>query len=199
MAEVRKYLSGAPVVAFDFETAPDTMWRNDPKAALNPHRAHIVGVSFSVAENDGVYMPLAHSTFYSNADLQDGIGILAELAADTTVVKIAHNLAFESAFLYALGIVLQSPVYDSIAASQLTIKGNYKFRTLSDSGLKTLVPELFGVSLPSFDDVTSGRNFDELDSDDPETIRYACADSDYALRLPSGEGTGLYITADTCR
>jgi DNA polymerase I-like protein with 3'-5' exonuclease and polymerase domains len=49
--------------------------------------------------------------------------------------------------------------------------------------LKKLVPELLGVELPSFADVTMGRGFDMLDPSDYETMRYACADSDYALRL----------------
>ena len=37
--------------------------------------------------------------------------------------------------------------------------------------------------LPTFSDVTNGRHFDELDAQDAETIRYGCADSDFALRL----------------
>ena len=86
-------------------------------------------------------------------------------------------------FLYARGIIIQAPVYDTIAASQLTLKSNTGFRALSDSGLKTLVPELFGDELPSFNDVTGGKHFDELDPADTETILYACADSDYSLRL----------------
>ena len=45
------------------------------------------------------------------------------------------------------------------------------------------MPELLGEELPTFEDVTGGRFFDELNSHDPETARYACADSDYALRL----------------
>ena len=183
VGEVRAYLSGAKIVAFDFESAPDDAYRDDPKAALDPHRAHIVGVSFSIAEDDAIYLPMEHSTSYENADLQDGITLLAELAANTAIIKVAHNLAFESAFLYALGIVLQPPVYDTIAASQMTLKGNAKFRTLADSGLKTLVPELLDMPLPSFADVMGGRFFDELDPSAPETIRYVCADSDYTLRL----------------
>lgn len=100
-----------------------------------------------------------------------------------TVIKVAHNLSFEAMFLYALGIIVQPPVYDTIAAAQLTLKSNMAFRGLSDSGLKTLVPQLFGVELPDFMSVTGGRFFDELSPEDMETVRYACADSDYALRL----------------
>jgi DNA polymerase-1 len=140
-------------------------------------------VSFSVSENAGIYAPLAHSAFYRNMDLQDCMTLLANLASSPNITLLAHNLAFESAFLYARGIVIQPPMYDTIAAAQMTLKSNTKFRTLSDSGLKTLVPQLYGTQLPSFDEVTAGRGFDELDPDDPETIRYACADADYALRL----------------
>ncbi len=77
----------------------------------------------------------------------------------------------------------QPPFYDTIAAAQMTLKSNTAFRTLADSGLKTLVPELLDVELPSFAAVTDGRAFDELNPQDAETVRYACADSDFTLRL----------------
>jgi DNA polymerase-1 len=180
---VRKYLSGAGVIAFDFETAPDEPWRDDARAALDPHKAHIVGISFSHAEGEGIYLPIAHKVGRNAAALPAIWQYLAEFFADKSVTKIAHNLAFESMFLYARGIVLQAPCYDTIAAAQMTLKSRSEFRGLGDSGLKTLVPELFGDELPTFSEVTGGRYFDELDPQDIETIRYACADSDYALRL----------------
>ena len=177
------YLEKAKIVAFDFETAPDEAYRNEERAALDPHKSHIVGISFSIAESDGIYIPLTHRVGKNTASLTEIWSFLAEFFAKSDVVKIAHNLAFESMFLCARGIVIRVPVYDTIAASQLSLKSNTGFRTLGDSGLKTLVPELLGDELPSFTTVTGGRHFDELDPSDPETIRYACADSDYALRL----------------
>jgi len=185
---VRAYLSPSPasdgfrVIAFDFETAPDDPYRDEERAALDPHKAHIVGVSFSIAEGDAIYVPLAHR-MGAIADQTEMLALLAELAADPSIVKVAHNLAFESMFLYAQGIILQPPCYDTIAAAQLTLKGNMVFRSLSDSGLKLLSSSLLGAVMPSFDAVTNGRNFDELDPTDPETVRYACADADYTLRL----------------
>ena len=179
---VRAHLSGSPVVAFDFETAPDDLYRGVERAAHDPHMAHIVGVSFSVAEGDGIYVPIAHRVG-ANADRTEMLALLAEFATDPSITKVAHNLAFEAMFLYKYGIVLQQPCYDTIAAAQMTLKGNTVFRTLAGSGLKTLVPELLGIELPTFSDVTGGRHFDELDPGDPEAIRYACADADYALHL----------------
>ena len=180
--EIQAYLSGAAHVAFDFETAPYPAWADDPKAALDPHRAQIVGVSFSVAEGSAIYVPMAHMAG-ENAWRPGIRAVLREFAANPAVTKIAHNLAFEAAFLYAQGIVLQPPCCDTIAAAQMTLKAPAQFRALSDCGLKTLVPQLFGAEMPSFEDVTSGRLFDELDPADPATVTYACADADYTLRL----------------
>ncbi|GHU73378.1 hypothetical protein AGMMS49992_11740 [Clostridia bacterium] len=180
---VREYLSGAKVVAFDFETAPDDAWIDDPKAALDPHKSHIVGVSFSVAAGDAVYVPIRHRFICINADECAVYEILAGLAADTTVVKVAHNIAFESMFLYAQGIVLQPPVYDTIAAAQLMNNGENAFRNLSECGLKTLAPLILGIELATYDETTGGRPFGELDPNDPATINYACADSDCAFQL----------------
>ena len=71
-------------------------------------------------------------------------------------------------------------------------KNPWEFRGRGDSGLKKLVPALFGVELPTFEDVTGGKFFDELLSDDLETIRYACADSDYAKRGKSRKMSEIY-------
>jgi DNA polymerase-1 len=149
-----------------------------------PINADIVRVSFSISEGTAVYVPLRHKTG-KNAGSPDKImqWLAKSVFENKEIVKIAHNLSFEAMFLYALGVVLQPPCYDTIAAAQMTLKSNTAFRTLSDSGLKTLAQELFSAELPSFETVTAGRYFDELDPRDEQTIRYACADSDFTLRL----------------
>lgn len=182
--KIKEYLAGAAVVAFDFETSPTEEYRNEERAALDAHKAAITGVSFSVSEDSAIYVPLRHRAGRNIAKPEAVMDYLREaLFENDAVVKVAHNLAFEAMFLYALGVIVQPPVYDTIAAAQLTLKSNTAFRGLSDSGLKTLVPQLFGVEMPDFESVTAGRFFDELSPQDTETVRYACADSDYALRL----------------
>lgn len=182
LAGIRKYIGDSKLVAFDYETAPDEPYRDEPKAALDPAKAHIVGCSFSVKEGTGIYVPVAHKCG-ENIDQTEFYVFLREFLTDTTIIKIAHNIAFESMMSYAKGIVIQPPVYDTIAAAQMTLNGNYTFRKLSDSGLKKLATELCDEPLPSFTDVTSGRHFDEMDAQDAETVRYGAADSDFALRL----------------
>ena len=182
--KIKEYLAGAAVVAFDFETSPKEAYRSEERAALDAHKADITGVSFSVSEDSGIYVPLRHKTGRNVVKPEAVMAYLREaLFENAAVIKVAHNLSFEAMFLYALETIVQPPVYDTIAAAQLTLKSNTAFRGLSDSGLKTLVPQLFGVEMPDFETVTAGRFFDELSPQDAETIRYACADSDYALRL----------------
>jgi DNA polymerase-1 len=184
LTELQSYIEAASVAAFDFETAPDEQYRNEVKAALDAHKSHIVGISFSTVEDSGVYLPIAHR-IGRNADELDEIWtwLASEFFANTSITKIAHNLAFESQFLYARGIVLQEPCYDTIAAAQLTYKNEKEFRTLADCGLKTLASEFFNKTLPSYLDTVGDLHFDELDPAAESTVSYACADSDFALRI----------------
>jgi len=183
LPEIKEYLKNTVLFAFDFETSPRDKWRNDKSAALDAHKADITGISFSVSEGAAIYVPLKHRNG-RNAENQAAIWDYLKLLFESKdVIKVAHNLAFESMFLYARGIVLQKPCYDTIAASQLTLKSKWEFRSLADSGLKTLAPALCKAEMTEFSTVTEGRFFDELNPQDEKTVRYACADSDYTLRL----------------
>ena len=179
---IREYIGNAKVVAFDYETAPDEVYRQEDRAALDAHKSHIVGCSFSVEEHTGIYVPVAHKEGI-NIDTDSFFAFLREFLTNPKITKVAHNIAFESQVSYSLGIVILPPVYDTIVAAQMTLKSNFEFRTLHDSGLKKLAAELCGEPLPSFTDVTDGRHFDELDAQDYETVRYGAADSDFSLRL----------------
>ena len=183
LSEIKEYLKNTVLFAFDFETSPRDKWRNDKSAALDAHKADITGISFSVSEGTAIYVPLKHRSG-RNAENQAAIWDYLKLLFESKdVIKVAHNLAFESMFLYARCIVLQKPCYDTIAASQLTLKSKWEFRSLADSGLKTLAPALCKAEMTEFSTVTEGRFFDELNPQDEKTVRYACADSDYTLRL----------------
>ena len=131
--DVRNYLKNTEIISFDFETAPNDEYREETMASIDPHKSHIVGVSFSAKAGTGIYVPIAHKNTSLNIDL---FKLLNEIAK-SRVVKIAHNLAFETMFLYANGILIKPPVYDTLLAAMMTMKSKTEFRTLSDSGLKT--------------------------------------------------------------
>ena len=180
--EIQDYIGNATIVAFDYETSPDEPYRTEAKVALDPHKSHIAGCSFSVKEHTGIYIPVAHK-IGENIDNTLFLKFLQTFLTNKNIIKIAHNIAFESLVSYHQNIVIQPPVYDTICAAQMTLKSNYEFRKLADSGLKKLASEICHEPLPTFSDVTNGRHFDELDAQDSETVRYGCADSDFALRL----------------
>ena len=182
--EISAELSGNEPIAFDIETAPDDGYRDEDRASLDAHKSHIVGCSFSVKEGSAFYVPVAHRAGQNISAPEAFWRIVQEKVLENpTRVKIAHNLAFEAAFFYKMGIVIQKPCYDTIAAAQMTLKAPYEYRGLHDSGLKLLATQFFQAEMPSFSEVTNGRHFDEMDPMDWETTRYACADSDYTLRL----------------
>ncbi len=181
--KVKNYIGSHALLAIDIETSPKHEYRSDEKASLDSNKSEITGISLSVEYGTGIYVPLRHRN-YDNADFNEVFSFIKEeILINENKTVVIHNVAFESSFFYALGVVMRCKVYDTMAAAQLTLKTNTEFRSLADSGLKKLVPELLKVELPTFESVTEGAFFDELNPENFETIRYACADSDYALRL----------------
>lgn len=180
----KRYIGDNHDVAFDLESAPDEQYRGEDRAALDPAKAHIVGCSFSVRPGTGIYIPIARHPSYCGVGIDEFAAFMRELMTNQRIVKIAHNLAFESMMLYAkFGIVIQERVYDTMCAAQLVHDGDNKFRKLGECGLKQLARELFKVNLPTFEETTAGRHFDELDPSDEKTVGYAARDADFALRL----------------
>ena len=136
-----------------------------------------------MCEGTGIYVPIKHRTG-KNIDEEEFVHFLRGFLTNREITKVAHNIAFESAMACEkLGVVIQEPVYDTICAAQMTLKNDYEFRGLGDSGLKKLACDICGEKLPTFEDTTNGRHFDELDADGDETVRYGAADSDFTLRL----------------
>lgn len=181
--EMREYIGTYKLLALDIETSPLSSFRDDEKASLDAHKSSITGISFSVVEGTGIYVPFMHKVG-RNADFVGTFDwIKRNILMNENLTVAIHNAAFETMFFYALGFIPKCKVYDTLSAAQMTLKTHTEFRKLNDCGLKKLVPELLKVELPTFESVTEGRFFDDLSSEDFETIRYACADSDYALRL----------------
>lgn len=181
--DIAKYIENSKILALDIETSPLPKYRNDEKSALDAHKSTIAGMSFSVSKGSGIYVPFHHKVGL-NADFMDTWQwIKQNILMNENLTVVIHNAAFETMFLYALGCIPQCKIYDTMAAAQMTLKTKTEFRKLSDCGLKNLVQELIKDKLPKFEEVTNGMFFDKLNSEDFETIRYACADSDYALQL----------------
>jgi DNA polymerase-1 len=89
---IRDYIGLADTIAFDFETAPDDAWRDEAKAALDAHKAHIVGISLSIAESSAIYVPLAHRVGRNAVDPDGVMEYLRKAVFENTgVVKVERS------------------------------------------------------------------------------------------------------------
>ncbi|NOY52530.1 MAG: DNA polymerase I [Deltaproteobacteria bacterium] len=96
-------------VSFDLETT-----------ALDPMRAKIVGVSFSVQEDEGVYVPVAHTVDApQQLSLQEVLETLAPLLTDPSIRKIGQNIKYDLLVLANAGVELSGIYFDTMVASYL--------------------------------------------------------------------------------
>lgn len=101
-------LTAAPLFAFDTETT-----------SVDAQQARLVGVSFSVAEGEGAYVPLAHSYMGVPEQLdQDRVlAALRPLLEDPAVIKVCQNGKYDINVLARYGIAVQGVLFDTMLES----------------------------------------------------------------------------------
>lgn len=95
--EALDYIANSPVIAFDIETAPDEKYADDSASSLDPHKAHIVGISFSKHPGEGIYVPIAHKNTNRNIDASKLLEVFAQISSitvgDEATIQGASQLA----------------------------------------------------------------------------------------------------------
>ena len=170
----KKELSECKIFGFDFETSTqnaNTWDENDATA----------GISFSFKPSEAYYLPIGHTNFGFNWDEPSLMQYLKPFFECTKRLKVAFNIKYERHWLKRSGINLSLPAFDPMLAINL-LKKEYPHL-----GLKPNVQKIFNYSMLTFDEVVyydgnKSRIFNDLDIDD-NVINYACADSDWALKL----------------
>jgi DNA polymerase I-like protein with 3'-5' exonuclease and polymerase domains len=128
--ELRDYIGTAKVISFDFETAPDKQYRNEEKAAnparvaLDSHKSHIVGISFSVAEETAVYIPLTHKVGENVTDSAECLTARAKCPPFTHCSMSLRVFMSRSAWIYIWRF--------SIHLTSLTPRAFWKTSTMAD-------------------------------------------------------------------
>ena len=152
--EIAAILRGQSVFAFDLETT-------SPKVGgvFQPFLARPLG--FSVATAPG-------KAWYCASDPAS----VATWLTDPVTVKICHNSKFEYSVLGRQGIELRNFEDTKLLAYSLGY---------GDTRLKTLARDLLHESMLTYEEVTAGREPEELSPE--EWLPYGAADSDMTLRL----------------
>ena len=182
--EVKAYIADSKVVAFKIHTASKYLYRNDKNSDFDPAKAKMIGCAFAVQGKPGIYVPIAHR-FGKNIDSDEFQSFLKEFLSSKDIVKVAHDLAFDSSMVYAdKGIVIQSPCYDTLCAAQLSYKNNtHEFRKQEKSDLASLVNEIFEESMPILPIPSASKHPDDFDGTNPRIVDCFAAEAEYALRL----------------
>ena len=166
---VRK-LQKAKLFAFDTETD-----------SLDYMQARIVGLSFSIAENEAAYVPVAHN--YPGApdqlDRDQVLASLKPLLENADHAKVGHHLKYDAHILDNYGIELVGMRYDSMLESYVLNS------TATRHDMDSVARHYLGIDTIHYEDV-AGKGAKQLTFDQvalEEAGPYAAEDADITLRL----------------
>ena len=162
-------LRGAALVALDTETN-----------SLEPMKARIVGLSFSVAPAEAAYVPLAHS--YADAPAQlaldEVLQALRPWLEDPQARKLGQNIKYDLHVFANHGIQVQGYVHDTMLES-------YVFEAHRPHSLESLAQRHLGRAGLSYEDVC-GKGVHQIPFAQVSVERattYSGEDSDMTLHV----------------
>ena len=164
-----EYIKKAPLVSVDTETT-----------GLEPMRAKLVGISFSVKSHHAAYLPLAHC--YTGAPIQmETHYVLEKLRLwleDPNKHKLGQNLKYDKHIFANHGITLRGIMHDTLLQSY--VLESHRLHNMDNLALRHL-----DIKTISFDEVAgkgaSRISFDQVDVE--IATKYAAEDADITLRL----------------
>lgn len=147
----------------------------------HPTRANLVGMSFSVKDNQAYYLPLRHD--YSGAPGQipkeKAFRLLEGILTDPGIKKIGQNIKYDYIVLLREGVQLRGIDLDSMVLSYL-LEPNWGKHNMDKLALNYLQVE----AIPYADIVGKGKNEVTINAVPVEkVVPYACQDADLALQL----------------
>ncbi len=175
-----KHLKGVKTIAVDTETT-----------GLNPMEAELCGISVSIGEGDGAYIPTkCPEKHLSENEVVEGLKPILE---DASVAKIGHNIKYDLVVLNQAGIEVQGELHDTLIAAWL-IDASRSGYSMDAVALGTLDYECISIK----ELIGTGKNqikFNEVPIED--ACPYASEDVDITFRLwnvfePKLKAEGLY-------
>jgi DNA polymerase-1 len=162
-------LEGAELTAFDTETT-----------SIDPFKARLVGLSFSVENGCAAYVPVAHR--YAGAPEQLGVEkVLARLKPwleDPAHLKVGQNIKYDVHVLANHGIALAGVQHDTLLQS-------YVLESHKSHDMDNLAERHLNLRTITYDEVT-GKGANRIGFEQVAVERateYAAEDADVTLRL----------------
>ena len=163
-------LRGAGLIAFDTETT-----------SLDPMRAHLVGLSFSVEAGSACYIPLGHD--YAGAppqlDRDETLAILKPVLEDPARPKVGQHAKYDCNVLSHYGITVRGVAFDTMLESYVLNA------TANRHDMDTLAKRWLDHDTIHYEDVAGkGAKQIPFSQVDLDTARdYSAEDADITLRL----------------
>jgi len=160
-------LNKAEIVSFDTETT-----------STDEMQAELVGISLSVKEGTGYYIPVGHSKG-QNLPLELVISALREPMTDSKIGKVAHNAKYDYIMLARYGLKVTPLTFDTMIAEFVIDPGTRHL------GLKNLSEVRLGEEMTHIEDLI-GKGKDQIsmaEVDIQAAAAYAAADAETTLRL----------------
>ena len=159
----KKFLS-KKILSLDTETT-----------STEPMQAELVGLSFSVKENEAYYVPVPSEREKAVELLE----LFRPLYEDETILKVGQNLKYDMTVLANYGIEVRGPMFDTMIA-------HYVLHPELHHGMDYLAEIYLNYQTIHIDELIGARGKNQKSMRDLEPVEvyeYACEDADVTLRL----------------
>ena len=160
------------LLSFDLETT-----------SVDPMQAEIVGLSFSIRPDSGVYIPLKYKDKRKNHFGKNELSIVMKtikpVLEDSTIQKTGQNVKFDALIYKRHGVDVHGIVFDTMIAAHLSSPETRSYK------LDKLALEFLNYRMVPIEElIGSGRNQITMAEVDLESAAfYAAEDADIALQL----------------
>jgi len=160
-------LKKAEIISFDTETT-----------STDEMRAELVGISLSVKEGTGYYIPVGHKSG-QNLSIEQVVSALREPLTDPRIGKVAHNAKYDYIMMARYGLKVTPLTFDTMIAEFVIDPGS---RNL---GLKNMAFVRLGEEMTNIEElIGKGKNqISMAEVDVGAAAAYAAADAETTLRL----------------
>ena len=158
------------IISFDTETT-----------STDPMLAELVGISLSVREGEGYYIPVGHKSAANQLPLAEVITTLQPVLNDKNKKLVGHNVKYDGLVLENHGLQIDRYYFDTMIAEWLIDPSTRRL------GLKDLAEHYLGVNMTRIEElIGKGKNQISMAEVAAEKAApYAAADAEIPLRLMS--------------